>query len=69
MRRQLKDLLHGWKIGNCCPGHDTFPCETYRSRRSKRARARDKKVEHQYARTILKRQLRAELNVDQFAMI
>lgn len=57
MRRQIRDMLLGWKVGRCCPGHDTWPCETYSSNRSKRARSRDKKREHQYARALLKRDL------------
>jgi hypothetical protein len=50
---KIKPGTHG-----CCPGHDTFPSETYRSRRSKKARSRDKKLEHRYIRSLLKRQLR-----------
>lgn len=45
----------------CCPGHDTFPNDTYNSNRSKRARARDIKREHQVVRQIYKRQLRADM--------
>lgn len=45
----------------CCPGHDTFPNDTYNSNRSKRARARDIKREHQVVRQIQKRQLRADM--------
>ena len=43
-----------------CPGHDTWPCETYSNRRSKRARARDKKLEHRYARRVLNNLARKE---------
>lgn len=42
----------------CCPGHDVFPADTYSNNRSKHARSRDKKVEHQLARTIANRELR-----------
>lgn len=45
----------------CCPGHDTYPVETYSNNRSKRARARDKKMEHQHARSIFKRQLKKDI--------
>lgn len=69
MRRQIKDLLLGRKFGNCCPGHDTFPCDSYRNRRSKHARARDKKAEHQFVRTLFKRALFKELNDDQLKLI
>ena len=52
---KVKTKTHG-----CCPGHDTFPSETYNSRRSKKARARDRKIEHQYIRSLLKRRLHEE---------
>lgn len=54
MKREIEKLRRG--DSGCCPGHDLFPTETYNSRRSKRARARDKKAEHQMVRTIQKRQ-------------
>lgn len=62
MKRELgeqpgKQLLDSW----CCPGHDTWPCETYKNRRSKRARARDKRNEHQLARTIANRNILKQL--------
>lgn len=44
-------------IGWCCPGHDTFPDSTYNSRRSKKARSRDKKLEHRMARHLLNRKI------------
>jgi hypothetical protein len=34
----------------CCPGHDKFPRSTYRSRRSKRARAEARRIAHKRAR-------------------
>jgi hypothetical protein len=34
----------------CCPGHDKFPRETYRNRRSKRAHTRDTKTAHRIER-------------------
>lgn len=61
MRREILNHIRTCCINGCCPGHDTFPNETYNSRRSKRARTRDKKVEHQLARTISKRKLRCEV--------
>ena len=45
----------------CCPGHDKWPDETYANNRSKHARSRDKKIEHQLARTLAKREMRKEL--------
>ncbi len=58
MRRELgqmegKQLLDCW----CCPGHDKWPHDTYKSNRSKRARSRDKKREHKLARTIANRSI------------
>lgn len=50
---------------SCCPGHDTFPDHTYNSRRSKKARARDLKTEHQLVRQLHKRQLIKDLRDDE----
>lgn len=62
MKREILNVIpHNWNITGCCPGHDVYPNETYGSRRSKRARARDIKIEHQHARSILKRNLRKEV--------
>ncbi len=55
MKREVLRSVRAKHISGCCPGHDTFPAETYGSRRSKKARARDKQKEHQYARTLAKR--------------
>jgi hypothetical protein len=38
------------KDHGCCPGHDKFPPDTYRSRRSKRARALTNRIAHKRAR-------------------
>lgn len=59
MRRDILTLRRG--DCGCCPGHDKFPSETYGSRRSKKARARDKQIEHQTVRSIRKRDLAAEM--------
>jgi len=42
---------------DCCPGHDKWPNETYRNRRSKKARSRDKKKEHRYVRRMSKKKI------------
>jgi hypothetical protein len=55
MKREI--LTHRRGDCGCCPGHDTFPDDTYNSRRSKRARARGKQAEHQAARACAKRDL------------
>jgi hypothetical protein len=54
MKRQILDSKRARDISGCCPGHDTYPVETYRGRLSKIARARDKKKEHRYIRRITK---------------
>lgn len=46
----------------CCPGHDLFPTETYKNRRSKKARARGKKLEHKMARHFSKEIIKKEVN-------
>lgn len=42
------------RTNHCCPGHDKYPVEAYRNRRSKKARARGKQIAHQRARAIAK---------------
>lgn len=61
MRREIFNFMLPSSICGCCPGHDIYPNSTYRSRRSKHARSRDKKVEHQHARSIAKRTLFSDL--------
>ena len=56
MKRDIHIAKPG-SIGRCCPGHDTFPTETYNNRRSKKARSRDKKLEHRMARHLLNRMI------------
>jgi hypothetical protein len=48
------------EISKCCPGHDVFPADTYRNRRSKAARSRDIKIEHRLARHIMNANIRDE---------
>lgn len=58
----MRDLIHLRRgDSGCCPGHDKFPNDTYSSRRSHQARARDIKSEHQLVRQIHKRALDREL--------
>jgi len=54
MRREIEDLKGPRALDQCCPGHDTWPNDVYRNRRSIRARARDIKKEHRYVRRILR---------------
>lgn len=51
MKREIIEIKHP---GNCCPGHDEYPCETYKNNRSKRARSKGIKLEHRYVRRIKK---------------
>jgi len=59
MKRELKQLKP--RQDECCPGHDTWPNETYRNRRSKKARAQGIKKEHKYVRTLAKRKLLSDI--------
>lgn len=61
MKREISNHVPLSFVSGCCPGHDVYPGETYKNRRSKRARARDKKLEHQHARSLAKRNMRGEL--------
>jgi len=57
-----REILNCKTLGRpCCPGHDKFPSDTYVSNRSKRARAKHIKTEHQVVRAITKRIIRKEL--------
>ncbi len=38
------------KDRGCCPGHDKFPCDSYNSRRSKKAHALASRLAHKRAR-------------------
>ncbi|EBX1873577.1 hypothetical protein DRD23_08690 [Salmonella enterica subsp. enterica serovar Enteritidis] len=55
MKREINDVIDP---GSCCPGHDTFPADTYRSNRSKKARAEGIKKEHRHVRRVKKHRLR-----------
>lgn len=57
MKREIKDIV---RVEQCCPGHDNWPCDTYKSNRSKRARSRDIAKEHRYVRRKKKQLLRLE---------
>lgn len=53
MKREI--ITRKREVSGCCPGHDQYPDEAYKNRRSVKARARDKKKEHQHTRTIAKK--------------
>lgn len=61
MRREIKEVEHLKKNCGCCPGHDLWPNEKYKSARSRRARAKGKAAEHRYARRILNRRVKEEI--------
>lgn len=61
MRREIKDIRGPKRLDPCCPGHDDWPNDTYKSRRSKRARSRDKGREHRFVRRIKAYKLQKEL--------
>lgn len=69
MKRELfqQSGKHGYDCW-CCPGHDKWPNETYNNNRSKRARSRDKKLEHQTARTVANRDMLKELSTALFEL-
>ncbi len=48
------------KDRGCCPGHDKFPSETYRNRRSKKAQTRDTKTAHKRARAAIRAEIKKE---------
>lgn len=67
MKREILGFKREITISGCCPNHDTWPVETYRSRRSKKARSRDKAKEHRHARHVINsRALAGVCEVDEF---
>lgn len=45
-------------MNGCCPGHDDFHNESYKNRRSKKARSMGKKREHRHVRRLRKADIR-----------
>ena len=60
MKREITLLKRG--VSGCCPGHDDYTNDTYKTHTSRRARSKHKTVEHKHARTIIKRQIQNEIN-------
>ncbi len=52
----------------CCPGHDKFPKETYKNRKSIRAQTRDTRIAHKAARARSKIELRKLLDEEEKSM-
>ena len=48
------------KDQGCCPGHDKFPTDCYRNRRSKKAHRRARTLAHKRARARVRADLRRE---------
>jgi hypothetical protein len=55
MKREIRQLVSN--MDDCCPGHDSYPSDTYSSRRSKKARSKGIKREHKYVRHLVKQEL------------
>lgn len=60
MKREITDV---YRPGRCCPGHDKYPCESYKSRRSTKQRAECIKKEHRHARRVKSYMLKNELSI------
>lgn len=52
MKRQILELKR--HVSGCCPGHDDFPDEAYRNRRSIQALSRSKALEHRLVRRVIR---------------
>lgn len=52
MRREIETVKRRRDISGCCPGHDDYPVESYKNRRSKAARAEGIKKEHRAFRRV-----------------
>lgn len=59
MKREILDVYSD--PGNCCPGHDDYPSDKYRNRRSRLKRAEGIKKEHRHARRVKKMNLAQSL--------
>lgn len=54
MKREIITVTHP---GHCCPGHDKYPCDKYRNRRSIKKRALGIKKEHRHVRRTVKQRI------------
>lgn len=50
MRRMILEFKRMKHLSGCCPGHDTYPSESYGNRRSKKALSNSKKAERRLSR-------------------
>lgn len=58
-----REIVEVYRPGRCCPGHDKYPCESYKSRRSVKQRAEGIKKEHRHARRVKKFLLNKECSI------
>lgn len=56
MRREIKLIQP--KCSSCCPGHDMYPNDTYKNKRSKKQRSLGKAKEHRAVRRYFKMSLK-----------
>lgn len=52
MRREIETAKLRRNISGCCPGHDDYPNQSYKNRRSKAARSEGIKKEHRAFRRV-----------------
>ncbi|AJQ20938.1 hypothetical protein Phi10_043 [Salmonella phage vB_SentM_Phi_10] len=58
MKREILDVYYP---GSCCPGHDKYPADTYKNRRSKSKRSDSIKKEHRHVRRVKRQNLKSDL--------
>lgn len=54
MKREILDVKLRRHINDCCPGHDDWPHNSYKSRVSEHALSKSKSKERRYARRVKK---------------
>lgn len=59
-----REILNHKRLPPCCPGHDKYPCETYKNSRSKRARSRSMAKEHRLVRRVTRQSLSIKIKQD-----
>ncbi|EPX4280057.1 hypothetical protein ACH1ZL_06550 [Citrobacter freundii] len=64
MKREITDVF---SPGSCCPGHDKYPADKYKNRRSVHARAEGIKREHRHSRRVKRHELDAEVKTLDFS--
>lgn len=62
MKREIHKFVK--HASGCCPGHDSYPNDTYGNRSSWKARSKGKTLEHKRVRTGVKQELKRELDYE-----